>query len=111
MLRAALFSKTIGIAAALTLLCAAACSRRAAGPPKPLHVAAAADLQPAFGDIAAAFEKKTGTPVSYSFGSTGLLAKQIEEGGPFDVFAAANVSYADEVVKTGACDGSTKGLY
>jgi molybdate transport system substrate-binding protein len=76
-----------------------------------LKVAAAADLAVAFEDIGAAFEKKTGTKPVFSFGSTGLLAKQITEGAPFDVFAAANVSFVNNVVREGACDGSTQGLY
>jgi len=87
------------------------CSKHANDPAKPIRIAAAADLKAAFGEVANAFEKKTGTAVKASFGSTGLLAKQIQEGGPFDVFAAANISYVDDVVKAGACDGSTKGMY
>jgi molybdate transport system substrate-binding protein len=77
----------------------------------PLKVAAAADLAFAFKDLGAAFEKATGTPVTFSFGSTGLLARQIAEGAPFDVFAAANISFADEVVKQGACFADSKALY
>src|SRR5690606_37526963 len=46
-----------------------------------------------------------------SFGSTGLLAKQLREGPPFDVFAAAHVSFVDEVVTAGACIGTTKARY
>jgi molybdate transport system substrate-binding protein len=88
-----------------------ACSNRAEDHGKHLRIAAAADLKAAFGEVAGAFEKKGGGTVKASFGSTGLLAKQIQEGGPFDVFAAANVSYVDDVVKAGACDGSTKSLY
>ncbi|MBX3260274.1 MAG: molybdate ABC transporter substrate-binding protein [Labilithrix sp.] len=77
----------------------------------PLRVAAAADLALAFKEIGAAFEKQTGKHVDFSFGSTGLLAKQIAEGAPFDVFAAANVSFVDDVVREGACLGETKALY
>jgi molybdate transport system substrate-binding protein len=76
-----------------------------------LRVAAAADLALAFEQIRGGFEKKTGKKVDISVGSTGLLAKQIAEGAPFDVFAAANVSFVDDVVKAGACDPSTKALY
>ena len=78
---------------------------------EPLRIAAAADLALAFGEIKTDFEKKSGKKVEMSFGSTGLLAKQIAEGGPFDVFAAANVSFVDDVVKAKACDESTKALY
>jgi molybdate transport system substrate-binding protein len=74
-------------------------------------VAAAADLALAFKDVGDAFEKKTGKHVDFSFGSTGLLAKQISEGAPFDVFAAANMSFVDDVVKDGSCYGDTKALY
>ncbi len=78
---------------------------------EPLRVAAAADLALAFKDIGTAFETETGTRVDFSFGSTGLLAKQIAEGAPFDVFAAANISFVDDVVREGACIGDTKALY
>lgn len=77
----------------------------------PLKVAAAADLSRAFADLGAAYEKKTGQRVVLSFGSTGLLAKQISQGAPFDVFAAANVSFVDDVVKDKACIGETQTLY
>lgn len=78
---------------------------------QPLHVAAAADLAVAFAEIGTAFEASSGKKVDFSFGSTGLLAKQIAEGAPFDVFAAANVSYVDDVVKSEACLGDSKRTY
>ena len=49
--------------------------------------------------LGAAFEKKTGKKVMFSFGATGLLEKQIAEGAPFDVFAAADVSFVDDAVE------------
>ncbi|MBX3203418.1 MAG: molybdate ABC transporter substrate-binding protein [Labilithrix sp.] len=78
---------------------------------EPLRVAAAADLALAFKEVGSAFEKESGKRVDFSFGSTGLLAKQIAEGAPFDVFAAANVSFVDDVVREGACLGESKALY
>ncbi len=77
----------------------------------PLKVAAASDLSLAFKEVAAAFESRTGQKVVFSFGSTGLLAKQIQEGAPFDVFAAANISFADDVIRSGACAADSKSLY
>jgi len=77
-------------------------------PTRPLRVAAAADLANAFGDIGREFERRTGTHVQFTFGSTGLLARQIEEGAPYDVFASASVAYVDNVIRSGACDGSSK---
>lgn len=67
--------------------------------PSTLKVAAAADLTLAFQEIGKRFEAKTGTPVVFSFGSTGQLAEQIKNGAPFDVFAAANVQAIDELKK------------
>lgn len=78
---------------------------------EPLRVAAAADLALAFKEVGAQFEQETGKRVDFSFGSTGLLAKQISEGAPYDVFAAANTSFVDDVVKSGACVNDSRALY
>lgn len=100
-------------ALALVALAATGCKREppAAPPSPPVRVAAAADLTLAFEDLGRAFERQTGQTAVFSFGSTGLLAKQLREGAPFDLFAAANVSFVDEVVAAGACDGATKAPY
>jgi molybdate transport system substrate-binding protein len=74
-------------------------------------VAAAADLAVAFGEIGAAYEKERGHKVVFSFAASGLLAKQLAEGAPFDVFAAASGAYADEAIRAGACQGSTRVRY
>jgi len=89
----------------------AACHKDVPAPADPLMVAAASDLSFAFKDVGAAYEKKTGEKVIFSFGATGLLEKQLAEGAPFDVFAAANVSYAEDAVKAGACQGDSKATY
>jgi molybdate transport system substrate-binding protein len=88
----------------------AACGKREPSPDT-IKVGAASDLSYAFEELGAEFTRKTGKKVVFSFGSTGLLAKQLAEGAPYDVFAAANVSYVDEVVKAGACDGATQAMY
>jgi molybdate transport system substrate-binding protein len=77
----------------------------------PIRVAAAADLALAFEELGRAFERHSGRRVSLTLGSSGLLAMQIREGAPFDLFAAANVSFVEEVVASGACDGATKEPY
>lgn len=79
--------------------------------PAPIVVAAASDLQAAFTELAKTFEAEGNGEVSLTFGSTGMFAKQLKEGAPFDVFAAANVSYVDDVVTAGACDKATKVRY
>lgn len=79
--------------------------------PQPLRVAAASDLTEVFTELGTRFEAETKTKVVFSFGSSGLLAKQIAEGAPFDVFAAANASFVDATVKAGACDAATAQRY
>lgn len=79
--------------------------------PAPVQVAAAADLALAFQELGTLFEARTGLKVTFAFGASGALAKQLEHGAPFDLFAAANTSFVDEAVGSGACDGRTKALY
>ncbi len=62
-----------------------------------ITVAAAADLQFAFNEIAALFEEETGVRVNLVFGSTGLLTQQIENGAPYDLIAAANIAYIEQL--------------
>lgn len=76
-----------------------------------LTVAAASDLTPAFEEIGRAFEAAHKTKVVFVFGSTGLLTRQIENGAPFDVFAAANVSYIDQLDQQGLIVPDTKRVY
>ncbi|MEW6660796.1 MAG: molybdate ABC transporter substrate-binding protein [Bacillota bacterium] len=61
--------------------------------PPTLTVAAASDLVLAFSEIAREFERMTGAKVVLVFGSTGKLAQQIENGAPYDVFAAADIQF------------------
>lgn len=97
--------RTALIAAALL----AACSRGNA--PDTLKVAAAADLALAFPEIAALYEAEVGAKVVFSFGSSGLLARQVADGGPYDVYASANVAFVDELVAKGRCDAASRTLY
>ncbi len=76
-----------------------------------LTVAAAADLQGAFGEIAKSFEIRAGCRVAVTFGSTGQLAQQIEHGAPFDVFAAANVAYVQQLADKKKVIADTVQLY
>lgn len=74
-------------------------------------VAAASDLTPAFEEIGREFEASQKTKVVFVFGSTGLLTRQVENGAPFDVFAAANVSYIDQLEQQGLIVPGTKRIY
>ncbi len=65
--------------------------------PPTLTVSAAANLQPAFAELGAQFEKETGTRVVFNFGATGQLAQQIAQGAPVDLFAAADRATIDDL--------------
>jgi len=64
-------------------------------------VAAAADLQSVFPEVAARFEKETGRKVKVNFGSSGQFLLQIENGAPFDVFFSADVQYPQRLETEG----------
>lgn len=66
-----------------------------------LTVAAASDMTFALREMVAGFERETGASVSVSLGSTGLLAAQIRNGAPFDVYLAADGSVVDKLAEDG----------
>jgi molybdate transport system substrate-binding protein len=72
-----------------------------------INVAAAADLSAALQEIGAAYEKRTGVVVKLSFGSSGALTQQIQNGAPFDVFFSADMDYPRQLIAAGLADGST----
>ena len=76
-----------------------------------INVAAAANLTDSFAEVAKQFTAKTGIRVVYSFGSTADLTKQIENGGPFDVFAAADIEHIDELNQKGLIVADSQALY
>ncbi len=79
--------------------------------PATLTVSAASDLTYAFGEIGKQFEAETGHKVVFNFGSTGQLTQQIEQGAPVDVFAAANVSFVEDLERQGLILPDTKQMY
>lgn len=83
----------------------------ATGETSVLTVAAAADLTPAFLEIAPLFEEKTGIKVDLNMGSTGQLAQQIERGAPFDLFYAANKSFIEDLHAQGLVIPDTMEVY
>lgn len=74
-------------------------------------VAAAANLTDAFEELSRDFTQQTGIRVIISFGSTADLAKQIENGAPFDVFAAADTVHVDALDKKGVLISGTRRIY
>lgn len=76
-----------------------------------LTVAAASDLSSAFEEIGRQFEAAHKIKVTFVFGSTGLLARQIENGAPMDLFAAASVDYINQLEQKGLIVPGTKAIY
>jgi len=72
-----------------------------------ITVAAAADLQFAFQDVAAHFQKDTGKNVKLIFGSSGNFFTQIQNGGPFDVFFSADIDYPKKLEAAGLTEPGT----
>src|SRR5438876_9604648 len=70
-------------------------------------VAAAADLNAALSEIAANYEKSGGSKVRLSFGSSGNLFNQIQNGAPFDVFFSADLDYPKKLIEAGLAEKSS----
>jgi molybdate transport system substrate-binding protein len=70
-------------------------------------VAAAADLSAVLKEIATGYEKKTGVRVKLSFGASGALTQQIQNGAPFDLFFSADMDYPRQLIAAGAADGTS----
>ena len=69
---------------------------------------AAASLKEAFTTIGAQFEAANpGTRITFSFGPSSGLARQITERAPADVFASASQRTMGTVVEAGLAPGST----
>jgi molybdate transport system substrate-binding protein len=58
-------------------------------------VFAAASLTDSLKEIAAAYDNQSGEKVNFNFGASSLLARQIEEGAPADIFFSADEAKMD----------------
>jgi molybdate transport system substrate-binding protein len=73
----------------------------------PLTVSAAISLTEALEEVAAAYRAAGGPPVSFNFGSSNMLARQIVSGAPVDLFVSADEAQMEVVVRAGlALEGS-----
>ncbi len=66
-----------------------------------LLVAAAADLAPLERPLAESLARVEGIKVRFVLGASGLLARQIEQGAPYDVFLSANEQFVKELADNG----------
>jgi molybdate transport system substrate-binding protein len=72
-----------------------------------ITVAAAADLSTALPEIVASYTRQTGQMVKLSFGSSGNLTTQIQNGAPFDIFFSADEEYPRQLIAAGFADKDT----
>ncbi len=76
--------------------------RLAPGPaPQPTRVAAASDLQFVLTELAERFTRERGHRVDLVFGSSGALARQIQQGAPFDLFLSADEALVERLAVAG----------
>src|SRR5262245_61281695 len=70
-------------------------------PPNPLRIAAASDLQAAIPKLGDRFRARSGIAITPTFLSSGVLAQQIKQGAPYDVFLAANEAFVRDLARDG----------
>jgi molybdate transport system substrate-binding protein len=66
-----------------------------------LTIAAASDLQAVLPIIARNFEQQTGVQARLTFGSSGNIFSQLQNGAPFDIFLSADLEYPQQLAKGG----------
>jgi molybdate transport system substrate-binding protein len=102
------------IAVLIILLCAGCRSQTQQSPDNgspQLVVAAAANLTDVFPELGQRFTNNTGIRVVFSFGATADLSRQIENGAPFDVFAAADTIHVDRLDAKDLLTTGTRAVY
>ena len=78
---------------------------------KQIHVAAAADLQTVMPQIAKAFEVQAHVTVELTFGSSGNLFAQIQNGAPFDVFFSADDEFPSKLIQANLAEPRSSVIY
>ena len=81
-----------------------ACALRAAD----LTVFAAASLSDALKDIAGSYEAASGDKVHFNLAASSLLARQIKEGAPADLFFSADEAKMDDLARAGLLEAGTR---
>jgi molybdate transport system substrate-binding protein len=87
--------------AALAFLAAPLCAGR-------LLVFAAASMSDSLKALGASYELRSGKKVDFNFGASNLLARQIAEGAPADLFISADDAKMDDLEGRGLIDQGTR---
>lgn len=73
-----------------------------------ITVFAAASLTDSLKQIAANYQTQTGWTVAFNFEASSILARQIQEGAPADIFFSADEAQMDRLAKRGLIDPATR---
>jgi molybdate transport system substrate-binding protein len=102
-----MFRRLLVLSLAFAVLLTSLTIPQARAADREINVAAAADLSVALQEAAAGYEKRTGVAVKLSFGASGALTQQIQNGAPFDIFFSADMDYPRQLISGGQADGAT----
>lgn len=90
----------------LAMACTLAAHASQTEPPREMTVAAAADLRFALDDVIAAYcREHPKDSIHVTYGSSGKLFTQIEQGAPFELFFSADSDYPRQLVAARAAGG------
>lgn len=94
--------RRVFLSAVLGLALTLGAQLRAQTGPTPVAIAAAGDLRGVLEEIKTVFEAKhPAVQLQLSYGASGSLTAQIQQGAPFDVFLAADTGFPEQVQKAG----------
>lgn len=109
--QAGLFRQAGWLLCTAALLSSCGSSTRTPEAARKLTVAAAANLTDVFGEIGPALEAQKGIDVVFSYAATAELSQQIDNGAPFDVFAAADTEHIDFLVARQKLIADSQAIY
>jgi molybdate transport system substrate-binding protein len=75
-----------------------------------VRVAAAISLKESLTQCAAEFERESKTRIRFTFGGSGELAAQIEQGAPIDLFISAAHDQIDDLSKANVVDSGSRAI-
>jgi molybdate transport system substrate-binding protein len=96
--RSARMYRLVKVLFALAIVCGLSTSS-APAQEKGLTAFAAASMKNALDDVDAAYSAKTGVKIAASYAASSVLAKQIDQGAPADIFLSADTDWMDYAAK------------
>ena len=90
------------------LACWLAVTAGAEAEERPVTIFAAASLQTALDEIVLAWRQETGGQAVVSYAASSVLARQVEQGAPADLFISADLEWMDYLSERGSVDAATR---